>query len=62
MKWKRRCKITAVSECGTYLVAGYRVGDRTLYRASRGGVFVTEPVDSMDKINEALKTINHANT
>jgi len=56
MKWKRRCKNTAVSECGTYLVAGYRVDDRILYRASRGGVFVTDPLDSMDKINKALKS------
>lgn len=62
MKWKRRCKNTAVSECGTYLVAGYRIGDRILYRASRGGVFVTDPMDSMDKINKALKSINPANT
>ena len=58
MKWKRRCKNTAVSECGTYLVAGYRVDDRILYRASRGGVFVTAPLDSMGKINKALKTPN----
>ena len=56
MKWKRRCKNTALSECGTYLVAGYRIGERILYRASRCGVFVTDPLDSMDKINEALKS------
>lgn len=55
MKWKRRCKNTALSERGDYVVAGYRIGDRILYRASRGGVFVTDPLDSMEKINKALK-------
>ena len=57
MRWNRRSKYHATSECGQHTCAAFAVADSLKYRASKGGIWITEPLDSIDAINKALNAL-----
>ena len=57
MRWNQRSKYHAISECGQYTCAAFRVADALVYRASKGVKWITAPLDSIDAINKAINAL-----
>ena len=55
MKWEKRSKYHAKSECGKYTAAAYKVGDKLVYRLSSGGKFIGGTYANMREVSAEIE-------